>query len=208
MEKREMYPSTARRRTLWRGVIIAACLVAIGVLAGCGGGAGAATTSSNSKADAREAVLKFTQCMRDHGINLPDPQISSDGKGGTIKIQGGGPGGVNIDDAKFQAAQKACGKYLPNGGELSPSQQAQAQQKGLEFARCMRAHGVDIPDPQVGSNGVRIGGNGVKINPDDPHFQAAQKACGSIFGAAGPGFSTGGGGDSSGGQGLSGGPNG
>jgi hypothetical protein len=73
----------------------------------------------------------------------------------------------------------------------------------------MRAHGVDVPDPQVGSGGVKIGGDGIKINPDDPHFQAAQKACGSIFGGpGGPGFSTGGGGDSSGGQGLSGGPNG
>jgi hypothetical protein len=47
----------------------------------------------------------------------------------------------------------------------------------------MREHGIDMPDPQFGSNGEvqqRIGGN---IEPTDQKFQAAQKACGgAMFG--------------------------
>jgi hypothetical protein len=46
----------------------------------------------------------------------------------------------------------------------------------LKFARCMREHGVDVPDPKPGE-GIRIGGPGSKIDPEDPSFQKAQKAC-------------------------------
>ena len=56
------------------------------------------------------------------------------------------------------------------------------------MSRCMRSHGVpNFPDPQFqtapgGGFGVKIGGPGV--NPSSPAFQAAQKACGKIFGGA------------------------
>jgi hypothetical protein len=43
----------------------------------------------------------------------------------------------------------------------------------------------DFPDPEFrsgsgGGFGIRVGGPG--INPNSPAFQAAQKACGGIFG--------------------------
>jgi len=48
----------------------------------------------------------------------------------------------------MQDAQNACKHLLPNGGELSPEQQAQAQENALKFARCMRDQGItDFPDP-------------------------------------------------------------
>ena len=46
----------------------------------------------------------------------------------------------------------------------------------LKFARCMREHGVDVPDPKPGE-GIRIGGPGSELDPEDPSFQKAQKAC-------------------------------
>jgi hypothetical protein len=186
-----------RRLILGPGALLTGAL-----LAGCGHGAAAnqaaSTTSSNKQADA----LKFAQCMRSHGVNIPDPQTSGSGGGFRIQVGGpGGPGGVNPDSTTFQNAQKACQSLLPNGGQMSPQQQAQAQQNALNFARCMRSHGVDIPDPQFGNGGIGIkiqGGSGAgQINPDDPNFQSAQKACGSQLGKVG-GLSVSGG---SGGQG-------
>ena len=61
--------------------------------------------------------------------------------------------------------------------------------KTIEFASCMRSHGVsDFPDPkiQTGPYGgvafsVDFGGTG--IDPNSPAFQAAQKDCGPIIGA-------------------------
>ena len=84
----------------------------------------------------------------------------------------------------------ACGSSQPNTGGATTDQgnTAAAQAKSLAFSRCMRSHGVpNFPDPQFGTGpgggfGIRIGGAG--LDPNTPAFQAAQKACGSIFGGA------------------------
>ena len=167
-------------------------LLTSAALAGCGHGVPAAQAASTTGSSKQADALKFAQCMRAHGVNIPDPQTG--GGGGGFHIQIGGPGSaINPDSTTFQNAQKACQSLLPNGGQLSPQQQAQAQQNALNFARCMRAHGVHIPDPQVGNGGIGIkiqGGSGPgQINPDDPNFQNAQKACGSQLGNVGGGFS-------------------
>ena len=65
---------------------------------------------------------------------------------------------------------------------------AKEQDRALKFARCMRENGVNIPDPDFSNGGVSM-----KIdegfNPSSEAFQAAQKACGSLFGpSGGPGL--------------------
>ena len=45
--------------------------------------------------------------------------------------------------------------------EIDPEQQAEMQEEMLEFAECMREHGIDMPDPVFGDDGrveVGIGG--------------------------------------------------
>lgn len=180
-----MHPRSVCRSRAWQHALLVGAFASLVVLAGCGSNAGAAS-SSTSSSDARASALKYARCMRDHGINISDPQVSGNGGGFSVRINGSS--GVNPDSAQFQQAQNACKKYLPNGGQLSPEQQAQFQQKALAYARCMRAHGIDIPDPQVSSGGgLRVPGS---VNPDDPHFQQAQKACESILGNPGGGPST------------------
>lgn len=163
-------------------------LLACAVVAGCGHGAAGAGASSSPTPDAYQQARKFSQCMRDHGVNVPDPQTVNGG-GVAVKVTPGpNDAAINPDSQQFKDAQNACKQYLPNGGNLSPEQQAQQQQNALKFAQCMRAHGVDIPDPKPGTGGVVIQGNGSDngggpvINPDDPKFQAAQKACQSLLG--------------------------
>jgi hypothetical protein len=114
--------------------------------------------------------------MRSHGVpNFPDPS-----SGGGISI---GPGsGIDPNSPKFRAAQQACQKVLPNGGQPSPQQLAKMQQHLLAFSACMRSHGVpDFPDPTFPTGGgaqLRIrGGSGSDLNPQSPRFQAAQTAC-------------------------------
>ena len=62
----------------------------------------------------------------------------------------------------------------------------------LAFAKCMREHGVDMPDPEFGNGGgtVMIGGDGIAF--DSPTFKAADEACRSIVDDALPGFVSGG----------------
>jgi hypothetical protein len=126
--------------------------------------------------------------MRDHGIDMADPQVNGDGGFG-ISINGR-PG----DEAKLQAAEEACRDLMPGpigGGPLEiPQEQRDAM---LEYARCMREKGVDMPDPQFDGGKVTIRGNsgsgqasGPGPNPESEEFQAADEACSDILGDFGP----------------------
>ena len=53
----------------------------------------------------RQKFLAFAQCMRDHGIDFPDPEINTDGGGLQVKV--GGPG-MNPDSPGFKEANDAC----------------------------------------------------------------------------------------------------
>ncbi|SRR6266498_1032354 len=134
-----------------------------------GSGQPTSTTSANSSKDFKQAALAFAKCMRQHGIDMPDPQVSGNA------IMQKGPTGVKPDDPKFKAAQQACNKLLPNGGQPSKPN-PQEQQQMLKFARCMRQHGIDMPDPGP-NGGIEINGGPSTVKPDDPKFKAAQQAC-------------------------------
>lgn len=59
-------------------------------------------------------MLKFTACMRSHGItNFPDPIVDSQGIGFN-------PHGLDIHSPQFQAAQQACQKYTRAAGKYIP----------------------------------------------------------------------------------------
>jgi hypothetical protein len=142
--------------------------------------------------------------MRDNGIDMPDPEVVDDGGGGQVGMafKVGGDGG-SIDKEEFRAADAACRHHLADviddksTGGLSPED----EDRLLQFARCMREHGIDMPDPQSGGMIVNEeGGDGSKIDPNDPDFQAAQEACGGLLpgkiqvGGPGSGTAPGGGG--------------
>jgi hypothetical protein len=60
---------------------------------------------------AEQNALKFSKCMRAHGVpNFPDPQFLTGGL--SIRISAGGGGGLNPRSPAFQAAQQACANYL------------------------------------------------------------------------------------------------
>jgi hypothetical protein len=138
-------------------------------VASLGGGKATATTSpGNSGKDFKQMALAYARCMRQHGIDMPDPKFDAAGR-----MAGQLPAGVGPDDPKFKAADQACKQYAPSGepDKVDP----QVQQQMLAYARCMRQHGINIPDPKPGEG---IGVDGSKgVNPEDPKFKAADQAC-------------------------------
>ena len=161
------------------------------LVAACGGGPATAvanlghntTTSSDISASVTtlppgqstqehfEQALKFSECMRSHGLaNFPDP-------GSTGGIQISSSSGVDPASAQFQAAQKACQKYAPP--KPTHAQQEQMEQQALAFSACMRAHGLpNFPDPTFGPQGqISRGSGSSSVNPGSPAFQAAVKHC-------------------------------
>ena len=187
-----------------RTSITAAAIAVVAILvAGCGGsspgstvanvGSGSGKTSTGTAAsdpgggsgDFFSKALKFSQCMRAHGVpDFPDPKQSSHGSSLTLRVQRGGD--LNPRSAQFMAAQRACRAYAPTP-PTNAAPNPQLQQQALAFAQCMRSHGVpNFPDPKVSGNSLQLGGpSATGFNPNSPQFQAAQKACQSKLPGAG-----------------------
>jgi hypothetical protein len=167
------------------------------------GGKSTASAHPTASVDPQEQARQFAQCMRDHGVDVPDPDTAGGSAGGPVRITASGP------PEGMDAAMEACKDKLPNGG-TPPSLDPQQQEQLRAFAQCMRDHGVDMPDPDPNSGALRItrggGPNSSGMGPDNPTFQAAQQACQDKLpgnnggtttqngaGGTGPGFSVGGG---------------
>jgi hypothetical protein len=140
-----------------------------GGVASLGGGKATATTSpGNSGKDFKQRALAYARCMRQHGIDMPDPKFDAAGR-----MAGQLPAGVGPDDPKFKAADQACKQYAPSGEPDKPD--PQAQQQMVAYARCMRQHGVNLPDPKPGG-GIDASGE-AGVDPNSPKFKAADQAC-------------------------------
>ena len=166
------------------GAALAAGLAAL-ALGACGGGSGG-DAAADDRERLEQAGLKHARCMREHGIDVPDPKP---GDGGVIRV-----GPEQGDMSKQRRAIEECEKYLKDipPPKLSDEQKAEMRDAALAHSRCMREQGIDFPDPKFGPDGsvtVRIGPGGV--DPNDPKLRAAERACARhmprIGGGPGPG---------------------
>ncbi len=153
------------------------------VASACGGAARAGSNSSADTAD--DQLVAYTKCMRDHGV---DVEADSDGEGRfriAVEPAAGSDGGgeKGAPDPKFEEAMKACEDKMPKmGQDLTPEERAELEDQMLEFAKCMREHGIDMPDPGEGGfiQKFDASGNGSAQNGPDPEseeFKAAEEAC-------------------------------
>ncbi|MDF5756198.1 hypothetical protein [Spongiactinospora sp. TRM90649] len=132
------------RRTLFAG---AALLLATGC--------GTTGTPGVSPAQEHDQIIKYVQCLRQHGVEAPDPPPGEN----SLRIKAGSP-------EKGQAAQEACKQHAPKTG--GGPNNADDDEDMLELARCLRERGLDVADPQPGK-GVRI--------PDGDRNEQLVQAC-------------------------------
>ena len=156
-------------------------------------------TGTTAPSDPAEAALQFAKCMREHGIDMPDPVVQqadgSDGGETQVAIQVGGdtPGASPPDPKEMEAANKDCQHFMADAaGTFDPpsaEDQAKMQEQALAFAKCMREHGIDMPDPQFsgdGNFGIAISSGpddssnsgGPPFDPNSQEFKDANEACG------------------------------
>jgi hypothetical protein len=165
--------------SMFRNALLLGCCTLAG-FAGCGGGDEAPERSS-SKDRALDGALAFARCMREHGVDVPDPRRDPDGM---IKIAPGGgtgPGGgppPNPEDPKFRKADEACGKHLEDGAGAPDREELEANRDAfVAYARCMRGEGIDMPDPGPdGGLRFRVGDPNAP-NPESPAFKRANAVC-------------------------------
>jgi hypothetical protein len=124
-----------------------------------------------------DAPLKFSQCMRAHGLAwFPDPD--SDGRLNVRTPKG-------LDPSKMDAAQRACIKFAPGPGpgDRRPTAAEMAQLRQL--SKCMRAKGItNFPDPNP-NGGINLDKGKLGTGPGDPAFDKAQQACDKYMPAGG-----------------------
>ena len=146
-------------------------------LAACGDDGAAGRDDSGSPADrAQQGALKFARCMRENGVDIPDPEV---GGNGLVKV-GPGPGqGPDPESPKTRRALEVCGKHLQQAGGEAPDDAMSAKHRDafVAYARCMRAEGIDMPDPGAGGGMVFKVGDPDAPNPESPAFKAAHQAC-------------------------------
>lgn len=192
------------------------------VVAACGGTAtaddteGVATLSGDtgtqsetetaSDLDPEEAMIAFTECMRDQGVEMSDPVVDADGNvrpGRAVFDGDGGPDDASRD--VMEAARSACSEYL-DGVTLGFERfdDTEFQDQLLAFSECMREQGIEMGDPSFGTGdeGPRRGAGlfGEGFDPEDPEFQAALEACQEQMPGFGGGFGGGPGGGPGGGN--------
>jgi hypothetical protein len=167
----------------------AAVIIATGALAllaaACSSGSPSSGGSLDAGGPANSRLVAYSQCMRSHGMpNFPDP---TGGVPPKVTAQE-----LGVSSPQLQAAQRACQRLLPaTGGSLTASslQQCylagvcpqalvrQAVNAGLQFARCMRSHGVpNWPDPTIDSQGRPVFNINVP-RPPPPQVSTAINEC-------------------------------
>jgi hypothetical protein len=129
------------RRTL--RPLAALAMVAL-LSAGCSNALAGTGTGGGSDATNRDQAAKFAECMRKNGVReFPDPDASGDL---TIDRIANGSS-LDTSTPAFKQAISAC-KDLEPSGFTGHKRGAQQQKDALEFAQCIRDHGVkDFPDP-------------------------------------------------------------
>lgn len=164
---------------MWTAAALTLALAAAGCAGDAGTGDGVATAGGPASAsasgrptrgDVADKMRAFAACMREQGIDMPDPQVDADGRVG-MQIRGGAEG----DPDKLTGAQQTCAHLMPQGDDL-PKPDAAAIEKMRAMAKCMRENGVpNFPDPSADGR--------IEIKPDsgfdpaDPTVREAQKKC-------------------------------
>ncbi len=68
--------------------------------------------SPAQRAQVQQQLVKFAQCMRSHGVNVPDPTFNSGGGFGFARAFGS----VDRNSPAFQSARQACASLRPRFG--------------------------------------------------------------------------------------------
>jgi hypothetical protein len=171
-----------------RHAVAAAILAA--PLSACGGSDDTGTTGTSS--DVEQELLDYVECLRGEGLDIEDPQVDANGNLVLGPQAAGRQSGGSSDDQPTQAerdafgddleaAQQVCGE-LPEGIVTSSGRpdDAATQDAMLEFAQCLRDHGLDVEDPDPNSNDPTAAFGDV-MDSNDPQVQAATEDCQEVF---------------------------
>jgi hypothetical protein len=119
------------------------------------------TASAKAAGSAEDQAIAFAQCMRDNGVDFPDPTVDAQGNPSFADAFGKSQsGGFNPGDTSFRTAMTACAdlaKGLQIGGGGNRGFDSTAITEALyTYTQCLRDQGLDVGDITLGAG--RVGG--------------------------------------------------
>lgn len=154
-------------------LLVAAC--SANAPAGVASISGTTSTQAEGGTEDLDSLLAFAACMRENGLeDFDDPIMDSDGK---VEFPSKADESEKQKD-RFDAAFAVCGPLLDNtvlGAPKDDTEAAEGVDVLLEFARCMRSAGFDMPDPDPS-------GQFDEFDKESPEFEAAEEQCADLFG--------------------------
>lgn len=138
-----------------------------GPAAGAAAGSDAASTgaSTGAKESDYDKALRFTRCMNENGVKLPDPV-----EGEPLQLAPTGGGWALLSTPEFEK----CRHFLPTSWPVKADPKEIAEQRA--WGECMRQHGAQTPELEPDASGM------VRYHPDPtvrytPEWRAASAAC-------------------------------
>ena len=117
-------------------------------------GGGSSRPGEVDPGEVEDAFVEFTRCMREHGIDLPEPTADD------LTITSPGPE-MEAEHPGYEAAYEVCIPIVEDvtgSFEMTPQEVADMQDSLLAQAECMRERGYDYPDPEFGDDGMPVAG--------------------------------------------------
>jgi hypothetical protein len=162
------------------GATLAACSSSppgrqVASLSGHNASSGASGTQSQSVNQSNQDFVHYTQCLRAHGVNEPDPRQLPGHSGLSFQVP--------ADTPANHPALAACNHFIAKevaAKEAGASRELASWLPSLvRYASCMRNHDIAMLDP--GPQGELNLGNVPGITSDfgrySPQFRAADAAC-------------------------------
>ncbi len=111
------------------------------------------SSSGSSNADMimnemEENTLDLFQCLRDQGIDIKDPSFEGNGLQESMNELSQMPGAEQAAEACTEEAEKMLDVF---GGQEKAEEFLEDY---AQFARCMREHGYNVPDPDPNNPGT------------------------------------------------------
>jgi hypothetical protein len=172
-------------------VLVLSCVPVI--LAACGSSpvAGSSTSSTTSKSSGTASTAAYTNCLKQHGVTLPNFGNGSGppGEGGgsipsgtppSFGSGGSAPGGGSFaNNPKFKKAAAACKSLQPSGGFGGPGGSGGFNSSAFAaYRNCLKLHGVTLP--AGGAQGSASSTPPTTLDQSSPTVKAAFAACAAL----------------------------
>ena len=127
--------------------------------------------ATGASTDARTAWLAFAACLRQHGFDVPDPQVNDAGQPDF--------GTVDIGSMLTGPVEQDCEPLVANVTSSKPAPKVYDFNSLLRHAACLRANGLpNYPDPDPNAAVQQLAPG---YDKRDPTVAAALTACHSVL---------------------------